>query len=62
MRHITFEGIGTDGFVLDLSRLQGKLDQLTDTSQSRGKIYSLSFVLTIVLFETRANRGLSCQR
>lgn len=49
MKHITFECSGTDGFVIDLSRLQEKLDQLTDTRQARGKIYSLSFILTIIL-------------
>lgn len=49
MKHITFEGNRTDGFVLDLNRLQEKLNQLTDTRQARGKIYSLSFILTIVL-------------
>lgn len=49
MKHITFECNGADGFLVDLSRLQEKLDQLTDTRQARGKIYSLSFVLSIVL-------------
>lgn len=49
MKHITFECSGTDGFIIDLSRLQQKLDQLTDTRQARGKIYSLSFILTIIL-------------
>lgn len=49
MKHILFEGIGSDGFVLDLGRLRERLDQLTSTRQPRGKIYSLSFILTIVL-------------
>lgn len=49
MKHITFEGVGSGELVLDLNRLQEKLEQLTDTRQARGKIYSLSFILTIVL-------------
>ena len=49
MKDITSECLESDGFIVDLSRLREKLDQLTDTRQARGKIYSLSFMLTIVL-------------
>ena len=49
MKHITIEARGSDGLILDLGRLQRKLDQLSDTRQARGKVYSLSVILTIIL-------------
>lgn len=39
MKQISVEAKGTVGIILDLNRLQGKFDQLTDARQARGKIY-----------------------
>ena len=49
MKHITIEARETDGIIFDLNKLQERLIKLTDTRKARGKIYPLSFVLTIIV-------------
>lgn len=49
MHHITLENSATTGFSFSIDALLKKLDQLTDTRKARGKRYSLSFILMLIL-------------
>lgn len=49
MKHITIDAKESEGIIFDLNKLQEKLSQITDRRKARGKIYPLSFILTIVV-------------
>ena len=49
MQHITLEAHNTkDGVVLNISHLEARLNQLTDSRDKRGKIYPLGMILGCV--------------
>ena len=49
MDHITLENGQEEGFVFDVGDLMEKLTQLADPRKARGKRYSLSFLLVVIL-------------
>ncbi len=50
MQHIILEAHSTkDGIVFDISDLEARLNQLTDSRDKRGKIYPLGMILTMVI-------------
>ena len=49
MNNITLENGQEEGFVFDVGDLMEKLDQITDPRKARGKQYSLSFLLVVIL-------------
>jgi predicted transposase YbfD/YdcC len=49
MKHITLAANKTGGIIFDVGELATRLDKLPDTRDSRGKIYPLGMILTLVL-------------
>jgi len=49
MDHIILENGQEQGFVFDVGRLIARLEQVTDLRKARGKRYSLSFLLTVIV-------------
>ena len=50
MQHIILEAQDTtDGIVFNVADLEARLNQLTDTRDRRGKIYSLGMILIMTL-------------
>ena len=50
MQHIILEAQDTtDGIVFNVADLEARLNQLTDTRDRRGKIYSLGMILIMVI-------------
>jgi hypothetical protein len=49
MEHIILEAKDTDAVVFNVTDLATELNQLTDTRDKRGKIYSLGMILTTVI-------------
>jgi predicted transposase YbfD/YdcC len=49
MKHIILEAQNTDAIVFNIADLEARLNQLPDSRDKRGKIYSLGMILTMVL-------------
>lgn len=49
MKHIILEANQTDAVIFDIAHLTARLNQLTDTRDNRGKIYSLGMIITMVI-------------
>ena len=49
MQHIILEGKDTNAMVFNIADLEKRLNQLTDTRDRRGKIYTVGMILTMVI-------------
>lgn len=49
MQHIIIEAQDTNGIEFNVAELEARLGQLTDSRDKRGKIYSLSMLLTMII-------------
>lgn len=49
MQHIILEGKDTNAIVFNIGDLEKRLNQMTDTRDRRGKIYTVGMILTLVI-------------
>ena len=47
--HITLEGVLAEGVIFDVNALMEQLEQVSDRRSRRGRRYSLSFLLSVII-------------